>query len=266
VGAGGRQINTAVAWDDDWSPKSMLGVNGNPVTGATVDSIMYAVSLAGDRAIRTDLEDMSATGLQMRTIWTTDPLSAPAFSTKDPGARPTTNPTGYGIQQQQLYRVSINGAHVKIVGHNGFYRSGGTLRGRMGGAGAGDGTSVTQGYLYKMETGYFLDSDGNYTGERNGDSNHINDNGPWGTQIAVFDTAYSQNMIRLADKYYGPRRAYVARFGLADMAGVAISGGDPIARNGWWATKSLNNLFWTMNTLAGKSVMIFSKPEDVTLP
>ena len=224
-----RVSRFALPADDDWSP-----LNVRPGSGPAnkLDSLFYAIGEMGYTGVRVNLQ-------------------SPESNASGRGVA-RTNPRGY-LQRQGYYTEPFGGHRIKLLGHNGYLRAGGTRQ-----AFAWPDSTVPYADIYvpliypeleRLFMGLYMDADRNH-------DNFRFDGSVYGAAWYTFkEQAYS-----VEDMTNPPVRAYVHRFNVADFSGMR--NGMPV-RNGWIVLKSADNAMRLTNRLAGRTVFAWAYPEDV---
>jgi hypothetical protein len=231
----GRASRFISAPNDDWSPYNLRATQAGP----GLDSVMYAVAIAGVKGIRVNAQARAS--------------------------RPTvtpTNPSGY-LDRQQTYRSSFSGRpSINLLAHGGFSTVGweananyttvpngwadGLVAAEIKRAWGGVLTNGAYGWHddatpTQMQFTPFLTYGPSYTGD---DSVRSNTGAAGG--VGVPNIAFGKcNVVRL----------HVSDFG---------SGGAGFYnRPGWWIVKSIVNQMKFINRLANKTIAVVDYPENI---
>ena len=225
-----RVSRFALAPLDDWSPLGLTGRN----RANELDSLFYAVTLAGYSGIRVDGQRPEAN----------------ANTNVGPGK---TNPLGYYNRQgYQRWSLASASGGMKLLAHNGFYLGGGALQ--WAGEG-GDSTAADRfGLLYaeynREWIGLTQDHDNPY------------DLFPY-SWLGAGDPRLVNDVVASVDRFHAPRRAYVRKLHAGDFSGATGGTNGPPARPGWWILKNMVIQARAINLLAGRPIVTFTYPENV---
>lgn len=236
-----RVSRVAVAPDDDWSPKNVVGAHQG-ARSLSIDSVFYALRQAGYVGVVADGQDPEAN----------------ANKSHGPSR---TNPRGY-YNKQGWYRGRLLDDDFKILTHTGYNIMGGRAQTAAVTAGVADSSaSATSGpgLLYvelgRLWSGALVDMDDAYD--------------LWAyDQDTAFTIPYAYDNIfrRRVDRGYYVNgvpavvRGNVYRLSCADLSGVPNG---PPAAIGFHVLKAAKNAMDVINHLAGRTVVRFAYPEDV---
>lgn len=242
VGAYNRLGSIAIAPDDDWSPKNY----------PRRDSILYAVGLAGFKALRFDARDPR--GFYKPGKW--------------------TNPEGFPASQRTV-TDQLGGRDISLLGTNGYNLMGGkdyicTFNDSVAAADSGY-MGVYSKEMNRVWAGFTRDRDWiDY------DSFPYNGTYAWGggppTSPQNVSSWYDVK-IPYVDTRNVPVRSYLLATSFADLSGPdgavskqgAAIGGKPY-RTGWWLIKWTDQAMKAMNALNGRTMMRLGYPEEIKLP
>lgn len=236
----GRTSRIAVAPDDDWSP---LQITGADAGGTGIDSVLYAIKLAGFAGVVSNGQDPDCGASKVS--------SGPS----------KTNPRGYYQTQTKYTSAKIPQlVGFKLLTHSGYGLEG-DIRQMAGTKSAGGGidsstTALPVGLIYqdlaRLWSGALLDVDNSY------DTWAYDD--PGGSGIRGWDDIAMRKVDRTQAAVGRPVvRGNVFRLSCSDLSG------DPNfpSRRLWHVLKSAYNACQIINKLAGRTVVVFSYPEDI---
>ena len=236
-----RVSRIAVAPDDDWSPKN---VTGGQSGGVTIDSVLYALKLAGYNGVVADSQDPDAD----------------ASKRTGPAA---TNPRGY-YNQQRTYTSGLipELRDFKILTHSGFAVIGGNAQAYSLPSGTRDSTSYKGAVgwtsniyreLSRFWSAALLDHDDSYDTWAYDDIN----SGP----TRVYDGIVQRRVDRTQAAVHRPVvKGSIYRLSCSDLSGLP---GGPPAASGFHILKAAKNAMDTINRLAGRTVVAFAYPDDI---
>lgn len=221
----------ALAPDDDWSPKGLHGSRLSP----PMDSVFLAARLAGFKGLRINVQNLDG----------------------DPGYL-RTNPKGY-VREQGRYLDSRK-QPFNLLGHSGFPIAGAvtTMATFQDSA---QGSAPDSNYIPLINTNIrrawmqiTTDEDRDW------------DVFPYDFTFNSPSPSFGQRPyvgvdFHSHDVLYPIRRGAILRFCVNDFSG---NPNGPPARMGWWVIKSLKNQFDVINSLAGRTIIEFAYPEDIT--
>jgi hypothetical protein len=228
---------------DDWSPKQITGADAG---GTGIDSVFYAMQLAGFTGVVADAQD-------------------PDANASKTGSGPSkTNPRGYYNVQSYFNSAKIPAVrNFKILTHSGFSVMGGRaqyITFTDSTAAAADGSP---GLLYieiaRLWSAALLDFDNSY------DTWPYDNTGVSPTHVH----AYSDIQQRKVDWTQAQginggrpvRHGNIYRLDCADLSGLPSG---PPALNGYWTLRSAKRAMDVINKLAGRTVVMFDYPDNVT--
>jgi hypothetical protein len=236
---GNRTSRIAVAPADDWSPVQVTGADAG---GTGIDSVMYALQLAGYKGVVADAQD-------------------PDANASKTGSGPSrTNPRGY-YNRQTLYNSSRIAAlkGFKILTHSGFNVEGGRGQLRWSNAGArdssttGGGTFIPYVELGRLWGAALLDYDESY------------DNFSYDGQTGVCLNGAANIDYKLTDRTtfpYQVQHGSIYRLSCADLSGKQTADLVPAATC-YHVLKAAANAMYIINKLAGRTVVQFDYPDNV---
>lgn len=246
----GRTSTVLAAPDDDWSPKQITGTDRG---GTGIDSVLYALQLAGFSGIIVDAQDPNASALKRH-----GPSS--------------TNPRGY-YNVQQRYRKRLDGAasgspstyagggkiDFKLLAHTGYNIMGGRAQSITydDSTATGSGPGIIYKELSRVWSGALLEYDDSYdTWPDDLVAPPPPDKWGWADR--------AERKVDLTEGQSGKqkpvKRGNIYRLSCSELSGKP---GGPPAATGYHVLKALRNAMITINKLAGRTVVTFSYPEDI---
>jgi len=246
---GGRTSKVLAAPADDWSPKQLLGAfqNGG---GITIDSVMYAMQLAGFTGIIADAQDPDANASKTN--------SGPS----------KTNPRGYYNRQQLFSSGSISGLrNFKILCHSGFNIMGGRSQAEcFSGPGAGSGTIDSSSspprsfFVIYKELGRLWSS--NLLAYDESMDLFPYDDPQTDLMWIGNDILHRKVDVTQAQRRSPIKHGNIVRLSCGDLSGASGSGIVPAATM-WHVLKAAANAMYVINKLAGRTVVTFDYPENI---
>lgn len=241
----GRLSRSLLPADDDYVPANISGRAGAHYD----DSLMYAISRAGIRVVRFSNQFLHAH--------------------RGGSGRRYTDPIGI-VRREGRYRNNIDGKYLLFAGQNGYNLIGGegqavVYNDSVGAVGDSGVIGVDNWMNARLMTGLFANQEDSWG---NSDIQYSSYE-----QFAVTKTqadVYLDNILPKQEVYQylvKMRAAHCPKFTCSDFSGVSPAinqlTGAP-ARNGYWAIKGLVAWARSVNALAGRSVIEFVYPEDLT--
>lgn len=236
---------------DVWAPKGKK--TGDP------DSIYYAVAIAGFSGIRADGRAWAGESGRQR-----DGVSMASTSTSNYGNSNITGCLGY-TSVPGFYRERFGGNTIKLLSHNGYPIVGGVCEMVLNPADTATAPATQYVHVNYHELNRTWVGITQKLDSRNGDAASYY-GADWGGIGQLDASRYYGDIMDLKLSHIDVERAMVGnakirKFNTCDFSGIPNG---PPARNAWWILKSLKNQFDTINDFAGRTVIQFDYPENIT--